>query len=148
MNDQYRRCARTAALWLGLMGGIGASQAQFGATGSSELPLSLLLGPWIILLLVLPVAAWLRPTWRPRLCKAVRRGVLAYLFIEFVPLLVCLLIKGIFGVGAEAGLMSWALTMMGVIFSGLVLLTFISVALVLDWVVSLFRRAPSVADAP
>ncbi|MFD0320117.1 hypothetical protein [Lysobacter gummosus] len=70
--------------------------------------------------------------------------MLAYLFIEFVPLLVCLLIKGIFGVGEEAGLMSWALTMMGVIFSGLVLLTFISVALVLDGVVSLFRRTPSV----
>ncbi|MBT2750088.1 MULTISPECIES: hypothetical protein [unclassified Lysobacter] len=144
MNDQYRRFAGIAALWLGLMGFIGSSQAQFGATGSSALPLSLVFGPWIILLAGLPAAAWLRPAWRPRLCKAVRRGVLAYLFVEFVPLLVCLLIKGIFGIGQEAGLMAWALTMMGVIFSGLVLLTFILVALVLDWVVPLFRAAPSV----
>lgn len=118
---------------------IAPAQAQFGATGTSDLPLWFVLGPWVVLLLVLPIAWWLRPTWRPRLCTAVRRGVIAYVLIEFVPVVVCMLVIALFDVGRTAGLMFWAMSLMGVIFSGLVLLTFISLALLLDWVVSCWR---------
>ena len=141
LNDRYRHPTRIVALWLGLMACIGQAQAQFGATGSSDLPLWLVLGPWVVLLLVLPVVWWLRPAWRPRLCTAVRRGVIAYLLIEFVPVVVCMLVIALFDVGRNAGLMFWVMSLMGVIFSGLVLLTFILVALALDWVVGCWRRA-------
>lgn len=146
MNEHCRHLIRTVALWLGLMACLDPARAQFGATGTSDLPLWLVLGPWVVLLLVLPVAAWLRPAWRPRFCKAVRRGVIAYLLIEFVPILVCLLVIGLFDVGRNAGLILWAMSMMGVIFSGLVVLTFISVALILDGVVYCWRRLK--ADRP
>ncbi|QWF17010.1 hypothetical protein [Lysobacter capsici] len=140
MNDHYRHPTRIVALWSGLMACIGRAQAQFGATGTSDLPLWFVLGPWVVLLLVLPLAWWLRPAWRPRLCTAVRRGVIAYLLIEFVPVLVCILVIAVFDVGRTAGLMFWAMSLMGVIFSGLVLLTFILVALALDGVVTCWRR--------
>ncbi|MBW8811757.1 MAG: hypothetical protein JF591_23730 [Lysobacter sp.] len=65
--------------------------------------------------------------------------MIAYLLIEFVPVVVCMLVIAVFDVGRTAGLMFWAMSLMGVIFSGLVLLTFISVALLLDWVVSCWR---------
>jgi hypothetical protein len=42
--------------------------------------------------------------------------------------------------------MFWAMSLMGVLFSGLVLLTFIAVALILDAVVAFFRRTK--ADRP
>lgn len=119
---------------------IGPAQAQFGATGTSDLPMWLVLGPWVVLLLVLPIAAWLRPAWRPRLCTAVRRGVIAYLLLEFVPVVVCMIVIAVFDVGRNAGLMFWAMSLMGVIFSGLVLLTFILIALALDGVVTGLRR--------
>jgi|GEM_PF-4094718 len=122
------------------MAHIDPARAQFGATGSSDLPLWWVLGPWVVLLVVLPIAWWLRPAWRPRLCKAVRRGVIAYLLIEFVPVVTCMLVIVLFDVGRNAGLVFWAMSLMGVIFSGLVLLTFITVALMLDGLVSLFRR--------
>lgn len=141
MNGRYRRSARIAAFFLALMGCIGQAKAQFGASGTSDLPLHLVFGPWIVLLGVLPVAGWLRPSWRPRLCKAARRAVAGYLFIEFVPLLVCMLAAGLFDVWKNAALMAWALSMLGVIFSGLVLLLFVSVALILDWVFSCRCRA-------
>lgn len=69
-----------------------------------------------------------------------RRALMVYFFIEIVPICVCLALKAIFDVGQQAGLIFWALSMMGVIFSGLVLLLFILVALTLDWVVYLWRR--------
>lgn len=119
---------------------IGPAQAQFGATGTSDLPTWFVLGPWFVLLVLLPIAWWLRPAWRPRLCKAVSRGVIAYLLIEFVPVVTCMFVIALFDVGRNAGLMFWAMSLMGVIFSGLVLLTFMTVALMLDWLVSLFRK--------
>lgn len=128
-------------LGLALMAVVGQAQAQFGATGGSDLPLLFVFGPWVVLLVVLPLVLWLRPVWRPRLCKAIRRGVFAYLFVEFVPILVMLLVVVISGTGKEAGLMAWAFTMMGVIFSGLVLLVLMLAALALDWAFSCRRKA-------
>ncbi|MGO1001887.1 hypothetical protein [Lysobacter sp. CA196] len=143
MNERHRRTAWIAALGLALMGGIGQSQAQFGASGTSDLPLHLVLGPWVVLVGGLSAAWWLRPSWRPRLCKAMGRALLGYLFLEFVPVLVCMLAAGLFDVWKTAALMFWALSLMGVIFSGLVLLVFVSAALTLDWVFSCRRRVPS-----
>lgn len=144
MNDRYRRSIRVAALCLALLGCIGQAQAQFGASGASDLPLHLVFGPWIVLVGALSAAWWLRSSWRPRLCKAMRRAVAGYLLLEFVPLLVCMLAAGLFGIWKTAAMMAWALSMLGVIFSGLVLLVFVSVALALDWVCS--RRCGARAD--
>jgi hypothetical protein len=146
LNERYRRFTRIAALCLALLACIGQSQAQFGASGTSDLPLHLVFGPWFILLGALPAAWWLRPSWRPRLCKAMRRAVAGYLFLEFVPLLVCMLAAGLFDAWKTAALMFWALSMLGVIFSGLVLLVFVSVALALDWAFS--RRCGAQTDRP
>lgn len=141
LNDRYRRCARTAVLGLALLGAVGSAQAQFGASGTSDLPLHWVFGPWIVLVGALSAAWWLRPSWRPRLCKAMRRGVLAYLFVEFVPVLVCMFAAGLFDVWKTAAMMFWALSFLGVIFSGLVLLVLVSLALALDWVFSCRRVA-------
>lgn len=128
------------ALWLGLMSAIGQAQAQFGASGGSDLSWGWFAGPWIVLVVALPGAWWLRRAWRPRLCTAIRRAVVAYLLVEFVPLLVCLLLIGLFDVGRTAGMMAWAISMLGVMFSGLVLLTFVTLALVLDGLVACLRK--------
>ncbi|MBA8879028.1 hypothetical protein FHW16_002746 [Phyllobacterium myrsinacearum] len=48
-------------------------------------------------------------------------------------------LKVVFDVGQQAGPVFWALSMMGIIFSGLVLVLFILVALTLDWVAYLWR---------
>lgn len=135
-----RRIITILGLWAGLMGYIEQAQAQFAASGDSDLPIFLVFGPWIILLIVLFGARWLRPARRQRFYTAVRRALAVYLFIEIVPIIVCLLLVAIFDVGQSAGLGFWVVSMMGAIFSGLVLLVFISLALTLDWVASLLRK--------
>lgn len=147
MNGLYRRSAGSVALWLGLMSGVRQAQAQFGATGVSDLPWWLVWGPWVVLAIALPGAWWWRRAWRPRLCTAMRRAVIAYLFIEFVPVLTCMLVIAVFDVGRTAGMMLWAMSMLGVIFSGLVLLTFVSLALALDGLVAC-RRKPRTGSPP
>jgi hypothetical protein len=122
------------------MGHVEQAQAQFGASGDSDLPIFLVFGPWIILLIVLFGARWLHPARRQRFYTAVRRVLAVYLFIEIVPVVACLLLVAIFDVGQSAGLAFWVVSMMGAIFSGLALLVFISLALTLDWVVYLLRK--------
>ncbi|WP_057923221.1 hypothetical protein [Lysobacter capsici] len=146
MNDGSWHLTRIVALCLILIACIDPARAQFGATGTSDLPMLFVLGPWVVLLVVLPIAWWLRPAWRPRLCTALCRGVIAYLLIELVPVVTCMIVIAVFDVGRTAGLMFWAMSLMGVLFSGLVLLTFIAVALILDAVVAFFRRTK--ADRP
>ncbi|MFF0921727.1 hypothetical protein ACFYE8_18720 [Rhizobium leguminosarum] len=141
MPDHFQRWAITIfAFWLSLVGGIEQAQAQFGASGTTDLPLFLVFGPWIILVVAPFGLRWIYPALWLRLCTAARRALIIYLFIEIVPIFVCLLLIAIFDVGRPAGLGFWVVSMMGVIFSGLVLLLLISVALSLDWVVYLWRR--------
>jgi hypothetical protein len=141
LNGHFqRRTITILTFWAGLVGYIDQAQAQFGASGARDLPTFLVFAPWIILLIALFGARWLRPVRRSRLYTAVRRAVAVYLFIETVPITVCLLLVAIFNVGQSVGLTFWVVSMMGVIFSGPVLLVFISLALTLDWVVSLLRR--------
>ena len=139
-GDVQRRTITILGLWAGPMGYIEQAQAQFGASGDRDLPTFLVFGPWIILLFVLFGARWLRPARRQRLYTAVRRALAVYLFIEIVPIIVCLLLVAIFDVGQSAGLGFWVVSMMGAIFSGLVLLVFISLTLTLDWIGSRLRK--------
>ncbi|MCZ7450249.1 hypothetical protein O8B93_21940 [Agrobacterium rhizogenes] len=127
-------------LGLGLTGYMDQAHAQFGATGGGDLPTFFVFGPWIILLAVI-LGSWrLYPAGRPRLCKAMRRALFVYTFVEIVPISVCLLLMPIFNMAQSAGLFFWVVSMMGVVFSGIVLSVFILAALILDWVFDLCRK--------
>jgi len=109
----------------------GPAHAQFGG-GQAEMPVALLSVPWAVLVVAAIAARFLAPAWRAGFWRATRRALAAYAFLEVVPLFVAIVLKAGFDIGGQGGLTIYALAMMGVLFSGLVLCVFISAAIVVE----------------
>ena len=108
-----------------------AAHAQFGG-GQDDLPMALVAVPWAVLVVAALAARFLAPAWRAGFWRAARRALAAYAFLEIVPLFVAIVLKAALGIGGQGGLTLYALAMMGVLFSGLVLCVFISAAIVIE----------------
>jgi hypothetical protein len=118
------------------------AHAQFGGS-TTELPIAWVVVPWIAVIALAISSRWFSAHPRQLTQRAMRRGVAAYAFLEIVPVSVCLILSLMFEAAKDVGIGLFAMSLMGIVFSGLALLGLTTLAFIADIVIRRTRTRAS-----